>query len=73
MQIAKLIAELSGIKEHYGDVEVYLQDTGQHEVTMDTGEKKTVDGLAFASFFVVPEQYAEEDGGWTVNIRCWPY
>lgn len=29
--------------------------------------------VAHEAFFVEPEEYRPEDGGWVVNIRTWPY
>ena len=58
MKLKFLLAELEAIKaEHGDDVECCLQD----------GD------IAHESFFVVPEEYIKDDGGWCVNIRSWPY
>lgn len=68
MKITQVIAELEHIKEQHGDIDCCLEEV-QHDKPRDAPDHI----IAYSSFFIVPEEYTPEDGGWTVNIRSWPY
>ena len=65
MKLTKLMAKLEHILEHYGDIEVQLQDSADNPP-----DDKTVGYMSYMSFFIVPEKYNE---GMICNIRPWPY
>lgn len=63
MRLSALVQSLTETLVGRGDINVYLQVP-----VSSSGES-----VAHESFFVVPEEYNVEDGGWAVNIRTWPY
>ena len=80
MKIGVMIAELQSIQAAQGDVDVYLQGPlpevgGKSRLAPKAAgfHAPTEEVSAFDSFFIVPEEYSKEDGGWAVNIRTWPY
>lgn len=64
MKVGRLIDELQHVKDVYGDVEVQLQDSPR-----SPGESV----MSYESFFVVPEEYIEEEPYYVCAIRSWPY
>ena len=61
MKISNLIAELSAIKNEYGNIEVQLQSTPS---------EPSDEIIGYEAFFVVTEKYEE---GVYCNLRTWPY
>jgi len=64
VELDKVISELENIKMQFGGkTEVQLQDDGT------TGQIR-----GFGSFFIIPEEYKENEKIETIiNIRWWPY
>ena len=65
MKVAVLIGLLVAVLDEHGDIEAQIQDAPP------SGEPVT----GYESFFVVPEDYQNEDGtSETIcNLRWWPY
>ena len=63
MKISDVVKELESIKQEHGDIPVVLQDNGNGNGLV----------VGYENFFIVAEEYQPIDGGWTVNIRTWPY
>ncbi len=70
MKLSALISALEYIEAEHGDIECYLQGP-----LLDTpcSPNSAATGMAYEVFITTPEFYTEDDGGWCVNIRNWPY